>query len=125
MSRFRVVYSKPPKFYVDGNEVAEKVFNALCPKKPVAGLLKEVPQTLMQTSKSWPRVSDAFGVGAKQKAKAEAMMAKLGVPTEYVPDRPDGQGGYSAVIRDNQHQRDLLKALKMHNNEAGYGQVTG
>lgn len=122
MARFRIIYSTPPKYYIDGNEVVESVFNALCPKKPISGLLKEVPQTLMQTSKAWPRISDAWGVGKKQKKQAEETMAKLGVPTEYVPD---GGGGYSAVIRDNQHQRDLLKATRMHNNEAGYGQVTG
>lgn len=119
---YRIVYSTPPKYFIDGNEVTEETFNASCPKKSVSGLLKEVPNALMETSKAWPIISDAWGVGKKQKKQAEETMAKLGVPTEYVSD---GHGGYSAVVRNNQHKRELMKATRTHNTQGGYGTITG
>jgi hypothetical protein len=116
----RIVYGKPTKYFVDGREVTKKEFDAKTPHHDIKEAVGV--QTLMETSKAWPRKSDAFGVGANQKEKAEEAYKKLGVPTEMVPD---GSGGYSALIRNNAHQRDLLKACKMHNRDGGFGGITG
>ncbi len=120
MASGRIVYGNPIRYYLDGNEVAKAEFDANTPNHS----LKEAAavNTLMETSKAWPRESDAFGVGANQKDRMMKICKDRGVPTEYVPD---GHGGYSALIRNNAHQRDLLKALGMHNNEGGYGSITG
>ncbi len=120
MASGKITYGNPIRYYVEGKEVAKAEFDKVFPGHPVKG--GRVPNTLMETSKAWPRLSDALGVGAGEKAKAEEVFRKKGVPTEFVPD---GGGGYSAVMRNNAHQRDVLKALGMHNNDAGYGQVTG
>lgn len=119
MARGTITYGAKFQYFVDGKEVTREEFDRVFPSHPVREIR---PQALMETSKAWPRKSDALGVGRNQKEKAEATMAKLGVPTEYVPD---GCGGYSALIRNNEHQRNLLKATGMHNNDGGYGQVTG
>lgn len=120
MAHARIIYGNPIRFYADGVEVTEERFNELFPKRSMRQI--NPPQVLMETSKAWPRLSDAWGVGAGQKAKAEEVYAKLGVPTEMVPD---GHGGYSAKILNNEHQRKLLKATKMHNCDAGYGGIAG
>lgn len=122
MARGTVIYGKKLRYFVDGKEVTQKVYDKTFPPRPIEEIVGGPPTTLMQTSKSWPRLSDAYGVGKGQKQKAEETMKKLGVPTEYVPD---GSGGYSAKILNNEHQRNLLKATGMHNNHGGYGQVTG
>ncbi len=123
MAHARIVYpdrpSQPFRYYADGREVTKEEFDRLFPSRS----LKEIsPQVLMETSKAWPRESDAWGCGAGQKEKAEATYAKLGVPTEMVSD---GHGGYSAKILNNEHQRKLLKATRMHNTQGGYGGVAG
>ncbi len=122
MARGRIIYGQSRRFFVDDREVTQAEFDEAFPSRPIGQLLKVEPNALMETSKAWPRMSDALGVGKGQKQKAEEVFAKKGVPTEFVPD---GSGGYSAVIRNNAHQRDVLKAMGMHNNDAGYGQVTG
>ena len=110
--KLKIVYGKPIRYFVDGVEITEKEYRKRFPKPKV---LPRV-QALMETSKAWPRKSDAFGVHPKQKEKAEAFYAKLGVPTEI-----DSDG--CAIIRNNAHQRDLLKARGWHNNDGGYGGV--
>lgn len=122
MARGTVIYGKKIRYFVDGKEVTQKVYDKTFPSRPMKEVLGVAPQTLMETSKSWPHLSNAFGVGKGQKKKGEALYHKLGVPTELVSD---GHGGYDAVIRNNAHQRDLQKALGYHNNHAGYGSVTG
>jgi hypothetical protein len=117
MARGTVIYGKKIRYFIDQVECTREEFDERFPPKPI-----EVPNALMETSKAWPRLSDSWGVGKGQKEKAEETMRKLGVPTEYVPD---GSGGYSAKILNNEHQRKLLKATGMHNNDGGYGQVTG
>lgn len=101
-------------------ECTEEEFDAAFPAK-IKDLLKtQTPQnTLMQTSKAWPRKSDALGVHPSQKAAAEAQSINFGVPTEF-----DGKTG-QAILRDNAHQRELQKAMGWQNNDAGYAQVTG
>lgn len=102
-------------YYIDDKEVSEKEW-----KKTCRGMnLGNVATTMMQTSKSWPKKSDALGVHPKQIDEAQAMSIKLGVPTEF--DRETGQ----AIMRDNAHQRDFLKAHGYHNRDGGYGQITG
>ena len=119
MARGQITYGSPFRYYVDGIEVTKEAFDVAFPSHPI----KEIaPQALMETSKAWPRLSDSFGVGKGQKEKAEETYRKLGVPTEMVPD---GGGGYSAKILNNEHQRKLLKATGRHNLDGGYGQVTG
>lgn len=108
------------RYLIDGEEVSKKAFDAVFPDKPICG--RALPNTLMETSKSWPRMSDALGVHSSQVAKAEAQAARLGVPTEFVKE---GKHAGAAIIRDNAHQRDLMKALGHHNTDGGYGQVTG
>lgn len=125
MARGRIIVSddpygnRPNRYFVDDREVTKAEYDRVFPSHKIKEIM---PQVLMETSRSWPRKSDAWGVGSGQKEKAEATMAKLGVPTEYVSD---GSGGYSAVIRNNEHQRKLLKATKMHNLDGGYGTITG
>jgi hypothetical protein len=124
MARGKVVYGQtvrqPNRYFIDDKEVAKAKFDAAFPSHPIEGGL--CPMAMMETSKSWPRISDAWGVGKGQKNKAEEVFRKRGVPTEFVSD---GAGGFSAVIRNNAHQRDLQKAFGRHNNDGGYGQVTG
>ena len=115
--KFKIVYSKPMRYYVDGKQVTKKKFDELCPGKPLT--TQRHVATLSMSSKTWPRTSDAFGVHPKQKKKAEALYRKRGVPTEF-----DAKTG-KAIIRDNQHQRDLLKLRKWINYDGGYGEVTG
>lgn len=123
MSAGRITYGKPFRYYVDGVEVTEERFHEVFPSHRVRGDKRARSiNTLMETSKAWPRKSDALGVCKGQKEQAEAVMKKLGVPTEYVPD---GAGGYSALIRNNAHQRDILKATGQVNYDGSYGQITG
>lgn len=113
---FKIVYAKPNRYYIDGEEVTKKVFDNACPKRDP---ITEQAVVLMESSKSWPRKSDAVGVGRNQIDAMQALLIKKGVPTEF--DRKTGQ----AIVRNNAHQRDILKALGYHNNEGGYGQITG
>lgn len=78
--------------------------------------------TLMETSAAWPRKSVSLEVDAKQKKSAEEHAAKLGVPTEY---EVNSTGGAQPIIRNNEHQRKLYKALGYINRDGGYGQITG
>lgn len=107
-------------YFLGDAEVTKEEFDQACPTK-IEDLLAtgKVAGTLMETSAAWPRKSDALGCHPKQKAAMEERYRKLGVPTEI--DAKDGQ----AIIRNNAHQRDLQKALGMHNNHAGYGSITG
>lgn len=115
----RIVYSKPPRYYLDGKEVSKREFDKNTPSHdPLDG---DCATAFKESSKAWPRLSDGWGVGAGQKEEAEAMYAKKGVPTEL---RPDGAGGYLAVIRNNAHGRELNKAFKRHNNHGGFGTFT-
>ena len=122
MARGTIVYpvNGPSIYKVDGNEVTKEVFDATFPSHPVSDLT--LPNVMPETSKAWPMLSDAWGVGKGQKEKAEEVFAKLGVPTEFVPD---GAGGYSAKVLNNEHKRRLHKATATHHNDGGYGQVTG
>lgn len=124
MSRGRVIYGnlygQPRQYFIDGVECTEAEFNKRFPPKPISA--GNLPNVNMETSASWPRLSDALGVGKGQKAKAEEVFRKKGVPTEFVPD---GAGGYSAKILNNAHQIKVLKALGMHNKDGGYQQTAG
>lgn len=58
--------------------------------------------------------SDALAVHPRQVREAAARDRLHGVPTEYLTDgRP--------VIRSRAHQKALLRSLKMHNRDGGYG----
>lgn len=114
----REPYSKKVRYFIDDKEVTEEEYRAKSPKKGKEFLDGE-PMALMETSGAWPRKSDALGIHPKQKKKMEAMFKHHGVPTEF--DATDGR----AIIRNNAHQRDIMKVLKCHNNDGGYGQVTG
>lgn len=116
--RCRIVYGKPIRYYVDDKEVSKKKFDRVC-KKKIDILAGATATTIMETSKSWPKQSDGLGVNTKQIPKAEEMFRKLGVPTEF--DKTTGK----AIVRNNAHQRDILKAIGYHNNDGGYGQITG
>lgn len=125
MARGTIIYSddprgkRPNRYFLDGKEVKQAEYDAAFPSHPIKDI---APQVLMETSGAWPRLSDAWGVGAGQKTKAEEVYAKLGVPTEMVSD---GAGGFSAKILNNEHQRKLLKATGMHNLDGGYNQAAG
>lgn len=122
--RFKTVYPnsrhEKVRYFIDGKEVSEKEFKTQSTRGWVDG--GSGPVALMQTSKSWPRKSNSLGCHATQKAAFEEQAAKLGVPTEYALD---GTGGCQVVFRDNAHQRDFYKAMKRHNKQGGYGQITG
>lgn len=104
-------------YFIDGKEVTKEEFNLEFPDKPISG--RNLPGVLSNKRAAWPRKSDALGVHPKQKQAAEKQAADLGVPTEF-----DGKSG-QAIIRDNAHQRSLMKALHVHNNDGGYGSITG
>lgn len=109
--------SKGTKYYVNQGgvkgfvEVTKKQYDKFFPDKPVGGFKTN-------SIKGWPRKSDAIGCHPDQKAETEAALAKIGVPTEITATG-------EAVIRDNQHQRALCKALNIVNYDGGYGSITG
>ena len=108
------------RYFVNDKEVTKEEYDEACPSKGKCLLtLSEPPCTIHSSHKAWPRLSDALGVHPKQKAAAEEQARKLGVPTEF--DAKDGR----AILRDSAHQRDLQKALGYHNNDGGYGTITG
>lgn len=125
MARGRVTVGSRGKFhyFVEGVEVSKEEYDAAFPKKIDDLLATQIPQaTLMQTSKAWPKCSNAISGHAEQKAEMEAHAAKIGVPTEY---RIDKTGRAQAVLTSSAHQRDLSKALGYVNLDGGYGQITG
>lgn len=120
MARGTIIYGgKKNRYLLEGRPVTKKVFDKAFPSLPIKDIR---PNVNMETSGAWPRLSDALGVGKGEKAKAEEVFRKKGVPTEFVPD---GSGGFSAKILNNEHQIKVLKALGMHNNDGGYMQTAG
>ncbi len=118
--KFKIVYSKPVKYFIDGDEVSEATYRKKCPRHGAALIgTGQSAATFMQTSQSWPRKSDALGCSPVQCDKAQEQSIKLGVPTEF--DKKTGQ----AILLNNAHQRDFLKALGKVNLAGGYGTVTG
>lgn len=111
---------KHSHYYIDGKEVSKKKYRALSPCAGRNSLtIKKPPATVAMSSEVWPRKSDNLGVSKHQIKEAREIYAKNGVPTDF--DEKTGQ----AIIRDNQHQRDLLKMRGEVNYDGGYGQVTG
>lgn len=107
------------RYFIDDVEVSKKEYDKNFPSKGKEILnLGVAATTLMETSKSWPRLSDAMGVNPNQREEAQRKSIEQGVPTEFTKDG-------RAVIRNNAHQRDLQRALGMVNNNAGYNQITG
>ena len=126
MARAKIIFGtrkKKDRYFIDDKEVTKKVFDKEFPTKIGDLIASQTPQnTLMQTSKAWPRRSNSRGCHAKQKAEFEAEAANAGCPTEY---RLDETGNCSALMQSPAHQRDFLKALGLNNRDGGYGQVTG
>ena len=125
MARARIVFGTRGKnrYYVDDKLVTKAEFDKVFPTKIDDLLATQTPQaTLMQTSKAWPKCSNAISGHGEQKAEMEAHAAKMGVPTEY---RIDETGRAQAVLTSSAHQRDLCKALGYVNLSGGYGQITG
>ncbi len=115
--RSKIVISSRGKFtyFINDKEVSEKEF-----KKTCCGTVQGAcATTMLQSSKSWPKKSDACGVHPRQVEDAYEASVKLGVATEF--DRETGQ----AIFRDNAHQREFLRAHGYRNNDGGYGQITG
>ena len=122
--RFKVIFGNgrkiPDRYFVEDKEVSKTEYDAACPSKGKSLLtFQKTPSTIHSSHKAWPRLSDSLGVHPKQKKEAEEQSIMLGVPTEF--DAKDGR----AILRDTAHQRDLQKALGYHNNDGGYGEVTG
>ncbi len=65
------------------------------------------------TSSCWPMVSEALAYHPAQIPEAHAHLEKLGVPTEI---NSMGQ----PILRDREHRRRLMRALKVHDRRAGY-----
>lgn len=115
----KVIYGKVNRYFANDQEVTRAEFDELFPTKINDLLKKRKPQqTLMQTSKAWPRLSDSMAVHPDQIGEAQEMMREKGVPTEYAKDG-------RMIVRNNAHQRDVQKALGYINRDAGYGEVTG
>lgn len=109
----KVVYGRngAKEWYVDGRQVTKAEFDAAFPPKPDFGGSAPAGPALT----GWPLHSDALGYHPSQRAEAGAHLAKLGVPTEIDPQgRP--------VLRNREHRRQVLKALKIHdrNSFTGY-----
>lgn len=99
------------KWLLDGKEVSQEEFEAAFPPKPLES--GECPFGPALTG--WPIHSLALGYHHTQREEATAHLAKLGVPTEIDPQgRP--------VLRNREHRRALLKALKItdRNSFTGY-----
>jgi len=121
MARAKIVWGSRGKksYFADDKPVSKAEFDRLFPTKIEDLIRTQTPiNTLMNTSAAWPRNSDALGCHPNQKEAAQAESIRLGVPTEYTSDG-------KAVLRDGAHQRDFMKALKMHNRDGGYGGISG
>lgn len=112
MARGKVVYGRTgaKQWYVDDREVTKAEFDKAFPPKPDFGAAPAGPALT-----GWPIHSDALAYHPKQRAEAAAHLKKLGVPTEI-----DKQG--RPVLRNREHRRQVLKALKIHdrNSFTGY-----
>ncbi len=98
------------KYFLGYQEVTEAEYHAVYP--PAKSL------TVSDSSSSlvgWkPLHSEALAYHPRQKAEAEAHLKALGVPTEIDPlGRP--------VLTSRAHRRAVLKALKVHDRNGGYG----
>ncbi len=106
----KIVYTMHGRvFYLDGKEVTEAEFDAICPDHGV-----HLPELANNTPKCWPMVSQALAVHPKQVAAANARNKKHGVHVQY-----DQRG--IAHIPDRGARRDLNRLEAMHDNDAGYG----
>lgn len=95
-------------YFLDGQEVTEAEFWAAMPE-PVQDDGDGTGLT------GWkPIHSDALGYHPSQRIEAMEHLKKIGVPT-YVDriGRP--------VLESRSHRRKLLKALRHHDNNGGYG----
>lgn len=108
------------KYFIEDKEVTREEFRAVSRGWVDGG---PPPNTLMQTSKAWPRFSNAMGVDSTQKESAEAYCKKMGVPTEFVIDPKTRTA--RPRLENSAHQRNLQKMYGYHNNDSGYGQITG
>ncbi len=114
--KFKIVFAKENRYYVNGEEVTKAEFDVICPSKPLhAGV---PPATLMQTSAAWPLLSDSMGCDPTQIDHFQNDSIKRGVPTEF-----DKEG--RAIFLSNAHKRDYAKAYGYPNRDGGYGQITG
>lgn len=66
-----------------------------------------------EPSSCWPMASDAAGIHPSQIPEYKAEMKKHGVSAEF---KSDGR----MVFRDRAHRRQCLRALGMHDRNAGY-----
>lgn len=96
------------RYFLDGKEVSKKEFDRAFPDQAL-----DVAPSCVSCS-AWPLISDGAGVHPKQRAEAEALARKLGVPTEFT-------SAGSAVFRDRDHRKRFLKAHHMRDNDGGYG----
>ena len=105
----RIVLTDKIRYYLDGEEVSEKVYRARHHEP-----LNEdgIPGGTQLTG--WPIVSDALKVHPKRRQEAIDDAIAKHVPTEFTPM---GQ----PILRDRAHRRAYLKAYGFHDNSGGYG----
>ncbi len=63
---------------------------------------------------AWPKYCDASGVHPDQIPEAREHLRSRGVPTDFLPDG-------RAVYTSRGHRKKALKAVGMHDRNAGYG----
>lgn len=65
----------------------------------------------------WPLHSKALGVPPKQVKAAQKELQKAGVQADFTPSG-------EMILRSRSHRNDVMVAYGMHDNDAGYGDVT-
>ncbi len=98
-------------YFLGHKEVTEAEYRAVYPKPEVGN-----PGDCFggNATTGWPIHSEALAYHPKQKKEAEAHLQKLGVPTQIdLMGRP--------ILRDRSHRRNVLKALKLHDNNSFTG----
>lgn len=98
------------KYMINGKQVSRRRY--------IRALNLATGKAFMTNSKSgWPRESRWMGVMPYQAKAAQEADAAAGVPTEYTKKG-------NAIIRDNQHQKKLMKAKGLHNRDGGWNGIT-
>lgn len=111
--RTRKIYGtrgRPDRYYVDGKEVTEDVYEAHLPNKPAS---KAGECSLSGWSQ--PILSDALAVHPDQIQEARDKAIRLEVPTDFTPDgRP--------ILTSREHRRRYMQRVEgCHDKSGGYG----
>lgn len=71
-------------------------------------------QTMINTGRGYPMLSDAAGVNPSQIKAEQRFLESRGVKTEFTRDG-------AAIFRDRKHRKEHLRAVGMFDKSGGYG----